>query len=224
MANTKPSLPEYESAIEMGDGMVASPTKRSSIQKFREVMTKREWCNKACRYYERCPFQPVSCTEENLVKYRKSDNEPLYPCLLKSQPEELQRSFINLFMEGRFGLAHEMCMTVFHYKHAIGLEPTKTDVKSYFEILLKLNKSLYGEAKTIEAPEDMEVKITEVGRAPSTDEILEQRDEGHPLAGAGRKHFSVDYDKNDEDSLLSGHTMEDYIRGRPLGVEMDEDD
>lgn len=215
---TKPQLPEFDTAIETANGMVASnPSNRKAIQKFRETMGKREWCNKGCRYYDRCPFQPVSCDPQNLVRVRKSDNESLYPCLLKTQPVELQRSFINLFMEGRYGLAHELCMTAFHYKHSIGSDPTKTDVKSYFELLLKLNKSIYGEAKNIEAPDDMEVKITEVGRAPAIDEILEARSDPNALTPRNKAEYTLDYNKEDEDSLLSGHTMEDYVKGRPIG-------
>ena len=134
------------------------------FNEFYEIMRKRSYCNDKCKYYKMCPLQPLSQSPEN------RNEKGNYPCKLKELPSDAQRVYLNLFLNGRYGMANELLNALFQYRGSLDMTK-KSQSKEYLEMVMKANKELYGSAKNVEAPPDMEVKITEVAKATPINQI-----------------------------------------------------
>lgn len=115
------------------------------------VLGQRINCNRDCRYYMICPLRPTSA--------------PSGECLLAQMPLSFQQTFIDLFLEGRPGLIHEMIMTLWRFRIAANIDGSKKDAEQYFKLLLKFHREVYGSAKQTESPKDLDVIVREVGLA-----------------------------------------------------------
>lgn len=178
-------------------------TKRNGrFNEFYEVMRKRLYCNDKCKYFKMCPLQPYSQSEDNQNKDGK------YPCLLKQKSPSEQQTYLNLFLNGRYGMANELLIAAFAIRDTLDLS-NKRDAREYLEMLIKVNKELYGSAKNVEAPPDMEVKITEVAKAPDIGD----------RSGGLKKNYSLpvpDKEDDPESLLLDNDYVTAYIHGDDL--------
>ena len=182
------------------------------FNEFYEIMRKRTYCNDKCKYYKMCPLRPHSQSQENRTKDGK------YPCLLKKMEPDAQRVYLNLFLNGRYGMANELLNALFQYRGSIDMTK-KSQAKEYLEMVMKANKELYGSAKNVEAPPDMEVKITEVAKATPINKI----EDGKTQIQKGlKKEYALDVpeEEDDPDSLLiDGSYVRAYISGDKLPEE-----
>ena len=175
------------------------------FNEFYEVMRKRLYCNDKCKYYKMCPLQPYSQSEEN------RNEKGNYPCLLKTKDPAIQQTFLNLFLNGRYGMANELLTATHAYRESLDLTK-KRDAREYLEMLMKANKELYGSAKNVEAPPDMEVKITEVAKAPDIGD----------RSGGLKKNYSLsvpDEEDDPESMLLDNDFVTAYVHGEDVEKE-----
>lgn len=180
-----------------------------SIRELAEVMKKRSFCNKECKYYRDCPLQPISCDPVNEVNGK-------FPCQLKSKDVDFQRTFLNLFLEGHAGMASEMLVSILKFKDNIDWD-NKTDVRAYLELLMKVNKEVYGSAKQIENNDDIEVNIKEVARATPIYDIKnpETKTMTH------KKSYEIP-ESTDPESIMTEDYLVNYITGNKKNKENDE--
>jgi len=148
----------------------------------------RKHCNFECKYYSLCPLQPMGIQTGN--------------CELNQFPLTVQRTFINLFLEGREGLIYEMLVDIWKFRMNCNLEGNKTDAKEYLNILMKFHKEVYGAAAKIIAPKDIDIKIQEVGKTISN------------ISKPKEIPYDTDilYDNDDEESLFQGDFAEKMIK------------
>ena len=171
----------------------------AGIKKLAEIMKKREFCNKECKYFDTCPLQPISCDPEN-------EDNGKFKCLLKTKGVDYQRTYLNLFLEGRVGIANELLVSLLKLKESMDCE-NKNDIKAYLEMVMKVNKEVYGTAKQVEVNDELEVKISEVSKKTPICEIR-----GKDNKMTKQSEYEIPYSQ-DEESLLNDDYMVEYIEG-----------
>jgi hypothetical protein len=171
----------------------------SSLTESGIVLKAQTRCNNQCRYYAICPIRAIA--------------EPGGNCLLKTLPQSDVQSFVNLFLEKRDGLIHEMLLAMWHYKMSSNVTGSKRDAKEYLNMLITFHREIYGSAKGTEAIKDLEIVVTQVGmEQPPEDKgrLRKINSESDELDGIV---LDADiYDPDDPESLFNSEVIDDkYI-------------
>lgn len=130
------------------DGAFAETTDYMTVHdEFRSVVTKRIKCNKGCRYFDICPWRVFS----------KDDGQ----CHARDAPITAVRIFINLLVDGQYGVEAEILNATFEYALHVKENPTIKNRREYIDTLIKVHKELYGSTDITKAPSKLVVGITE---------------------------------------------------------------
>ena len=114
-------------------------------------------------------------------------------------------------------MASEMLVSLLKFKDNIDWD-SKTDVRSYLEMLMKVNKEVYGSAKQIENNDDIEVNIKEVARATPIYEV-----KNNITGTRSQKTTFALPDSDDPESILTDDYLANYIVGSKKNQEKNED-